>query len=559
MADDGDKPTCDWFHKLTPAASSALGKAIKPQTDVVGCRRNCGLFSEPISGHIFDRAGKKQNADIRCKAPQRDPADRDDPASPSAKRPHRSGAAAGLPSGVMTADATNIPWLQTPKVWRDILDLHIAPSHEETTSADVAVKALEKATGKKIRTVPTSTAHDDTSKLELFRDLLRFVSPFEAGDVLPRAACVQIYLAAIDFNEAAAADARITIEPGALRRKDVGDPIRLENIASIQISKVMIDQGRIWFRAYVSALIERRKEDAVHYVKTAPGQRVDKDAKVLVWPLRWATVLLKSWAKAIQDQPRPAPIVPFVTALRSNAELPTIAKPIKYDLGPFLSQGGTLFGATEASPSNPLPRRLLNVLENHADAAAEAFYNTHIEGSKSMVKNYTEAIKLGVKVLGLPTDTKPTDSATQRGRQHPHGSPVASGAGAAAPSASQQPQHFQTRGTRAQRQQQQQQQSSSSQATIGPLPALPPAPAAGSGVPPTAPQQRQQQQPTAMAASTHQPSTFRAGGSKPTFSKCLGIGCTAPPPPGLVSYSPFCRNCGPLHNYNWVTGEVTRK
>lgn len=529
--------TCDWHYQLNPPATSPLGKAIKPSTQVLGCRRNCGRFSDPFTGTIYTRDGKKADNDS-C-----DKADADDSAPSAKRRQVAQGVSTTSSLGILTAQLKYIPWLFTQAEWRAIMELIIAPSVDDRRAAATAVKTLLHGPDTRDQVKKAITDDDSGGKNRLL-DLLRFTSPYDRNDVLPCAAAIAAFLAAVDFNAAADDAGRITIARDKLRRKEQGPPLQLQSVIAIHTLKTLLDNGRSWFRALLDAIVIQRQADPTHFVKVPPGAAVSKDSKILVWPIRWAVVLLKSWALFLQARPLDTSPPALFATLTTDAELPVLANPEAHDLTPFLLQGGTLAAAVEQDPHAATAKAALGALERHARHVADKYY-TSVIATKASQDNYRNAVKAGATLVGFHSTSahrqnagkqpatpqqQPTRNPT---RQHPQSSPhwtpaVASGAGSPAASTVHAPSPAAPTAVRP--------------ATTGPPPALPPAPAASSGVPPHLAQQAQ-----AGPART---------GPRPMFTKCMAPGCQKSPPPGQPSTAPFCRTCGPTHEFNWVTSQA---
>lgn len=544
--DDAALP-CSWKHKLTPAATSPLGKAIKPAVLVLACKRNCGKFAEPLSGKCLDRAGKVVD-EVCLNPPPR-------AAEPDAKRHQPAASSATAASlGLLPAQMAALPWQLSPGKWREYLEIIVAPSSIDRRAAVVAVKALKDEQKPGQRGIDAAGAADkpdmaiDSSAR--FRELLRYTSPFDSSDVLPLASAIASYLTAVDHNHDLPAADQLTVPAAKIRRGEAGPPLRIESVMAIHTLKLLLDQGRTWFRTIVDKLSAARSTDPVHYVKLTPGEVVSKTTKLMVWPIRWAVVLLKSWQAHLTSLPMDSPTPALMACLTTDAELPLLSDPEEFDMCPLLVQAGALTSAIASDPTAPGPAASLKVLNRHVKHNAARFYSTVI-AVKAMQDDYKKAIGLGASLGGVAArQTKKQPKSGQGHGQQGQGAgrhaSAAAGAGASGQGAlSDGFPSFTPRNRFA--------------ATGNPPPSLPPFPAAGSGVVPFAPR------PSAGAAGAAAGGAGSAGGTgsrpgpRPTFARCMGIGCARAPPNGAVSFAPFGKCCGATHDYDWATGVAKRK
>lgn len=532
--DDAANAPCDFntSNALKVAASTPLGKAIKPNSEVLICRRNCGQFQDPFTGKVYDRAAKE----VPDSCPR---ADRDQLAS-SPKKASAGETSVGLPGHLLQY------WSWSLEDTRDILECILAPSTASLVAAEAALDAMKKAAKGTAKAGPTDSAVSGDAK---FNDLLRFVSPFNSThNLLPRAASIAAYLAAVDYNATADAANRITVLPGKIRRDETGDPLRLESVIGVQALKVLIDAGRTWFRELVDAMCSEHEDDPVHFVKVGAGQTAGRDSKVVVWPLRWGITLLKSWNFYISKRPVDAVIPGLIATLRASPAIVLTAVIVQYNALSLFARGGALSLATLSNPRNAKVSSAKDALDTHARHIASLYYDKFIN-TKAMIDDYKAATKAGATVIGLRKKADQPHQQDRRPKPPARGpssanagsgsggtstaAATAAGAAVAAPTSTSV--YSPTTTWRAPR--------TSTQTTSAPLPALPPAPA-------TAPS-------TAAAQSSASPSSRpNPPTGRTTFSKCMAPNCTRAPPSGS-STAPFCRACGPGFIYDWNTGAVT--
>jgi hypothetical protein len=527
MADDDvSTAPCDWAHQITPPPISPVGKAIKPATTVLACRRNCGRFSEPLSGNTFDRAGKKvKDDDTTC--PKTTDVD-DDQQGPAKRRQIAKGASATTAAslGVMVTQVRALPWYLSKDTWRRYLELIIAPSTAHRLAASTAIRAMRREQTASGAGAAATPARNTTNKEDRFHEILRSSSPFDTEDFLPLAAAIASFLAAVDRNATAPPADRITVARDKLRKDEPGTALQLQTVIGIHTAKSLIDHGKHWFRRLVDKLILDHQGDPVHFVKSKTGKPITKETKAVVWPLQWATTLAKSWQMYLQALPVDAPVPLMFESLMTDSETPLLVTATEHNLTPTLMQGGVLDAAVTCAPHEAEPAASKTAFERHLRHNALTWYSKVVD-TRSMRDDYKAAIKLGASLVGAkatPNPTNPTPNPQKPPHKPPPGTPQSPAV--ATPVSTATPTH-------------------TPPARPSAVIPLPPAPgmAATSGA-------------LTKADSTTAGSAGASPG-KPTFFKCMVPSCIRAPPAGRPSFAPFCKACSPAWTYNWVTGAVT--
>jgi hypothetical protein len=562
-------PPCNFSLPAKCSPGSSLGKATKA-SELRACQTGCPRIYCINTGDIFIRqTGKKVTAAQIAQGCPHAPRPRakrppkphpDAPAREAARTAKDADASTTAAKAAKTAGLTpeqvkSLPSKLTPSQWRVIFDLIRAPSNTDRRAAATAVAALHaaKGTGDGAGAGMASSAAEAARADEKWEDLLRMTVPYERADIIPIAATVAAYCAAVDHNAAAAAAKTplLTITPDKLRHGATGPPIPISDAMGVQLAKVFLDEGKIWFRDLVKVLARNRAGDPVHYVKT---RGKPAEALLLVWPYRWAYVRLKSWRLHVAEIDMDADIPGLMNQLREDVDLNTQINPLAHNFAPCLIQAGCLRKAAASDPISTTTHRPMRALTRLVTHDAEEFYRTGID-TKGGGAAYAKAIEAGARLIGVPSAATDTEPKT----------PHAATAGA--------PATPRGRGARGGKKGSKGGTPATTQPT--PAPAIP-SPAAGPAVvhvqsATATGALAQQPSPSAILAATPKfdPGATAAAGtaaaprprlqntSGTMFTDCRGVGCSRGPP--SPSPFPFCRTCAPTHEYNFTTNTATRK
>ena len=558
------KGGCQWqfIMPLTPAAATPLGKAVGKGVKVIPCGRSCGQFLEPLSGKVYNREGEAPEDADRC--PKAVDSDGDDNDPPTHRRRTANGtdSTSGKSLGILASQVPHLPWRLGAKGWRPILEVIKAPSTADRRAAHAAVVTM-KAEQRMHGPADDMAAKRKTETTETrFIESLRTTTPYEHGELLPRAAAISAWLAVIDHNSKLAKEDRITVKADTIRNDDSGPALELQNVIGLHAGKVLLDEGKAWLREFVTSMIICHASDAIHHCKPDPT-KPRKEWKVTVWPLHVGSVIVKSWKLWIVGLPLDSDTTGLFTSLTTDAEIDEIDDAEARDFEPLLKQGGALSLAKRADPRATQPAASLAALERHLRHKFVSHRDRRIN-VKPNSKSYEDAIAAGATLRGIPggAPRQPQSTAAAatggsghngarggRGGNGHHGNGGrgtngnngnngrATAASATAAGIVPAPVHndpasaFPGLLTH-----------SAAPSSAAAIP-LPPAPAAGSGVPGSA------------ATANNGGSRWRAptANTGATFAKCMAPGCGNRPPSGSSQY-PFCRT----HSTGWSWDPTTR-